>query len=284
MSTARILVQDVPKHLNEATEYFDPEYYSSEITLLKDQQNNPTSLFWVSDEMAAIAVDAAQAEDFPLIESTNNLPRWGEGASALVLFERGTGIEILDFSAGLPTDDDEEEADTMVAVGFLRIQQTVYVIVSYSPKTGDNYYQVDRVIELERFAAGFKGAALLLQATFLLMGDSSITQETTQTVKGKSRRKHGKRYDIYPDSQVRSVRVTSRLIQESTPAMALKDQVPADQRQRSPLSHQVLVRGHWRNVPYGQGRALRRHQWIMPYVKGPEGAPLVNRPLVKTWR
>lgn len=284
MSTARILVQDVPKHLHEATEYFDPEYYSPEIALLKDQQNNPTSLFWVSDEMAAIAVDAAQADDFPLIESTNNLPRWGEGASALVLFERGTGIEILDFSAGLPTDDNEEEADTMVAVGFLRIQQTVYVIVSYSPKTGDNYYQVDRVIELEQFAAGFKGAALLLQATFLLMGDSSITQETTQTVKGKSRRKHGKRYDIYPGAQVRSVRVTSRLIQESTPAMALEDQVPADQRQRSPLRHQVLVRGHWRNVPYGQGRALRRHQWIMPYVKGPEGAPLVNRPVVKTWR
>ena len=284
MSTARILVQDVPKHLHEATEYFDPEYYSSEIALLKDQQNNPTSLFWVSDEMTAIAVDAAQAEDFPLIESTNNLPRWGEGASALVLFERGTGIEILDFSAGLPTDDDEEEADTMVAVGFLRIQQTVYVIVSYSPKTGDNYYQVDQVIELERFAAGFKGAALLLQATFLLMGDSSITQETTQTVKGKSRRKHGKRYDIYPAAQVRSVRVTSRLIQESTPAAVLEDEGAAGQRQRSPLSHQVLVRGHWRNVPYGQGRALRRHQWIMPYVKGPEGAPLVNRPLVKTWR
>lgn len=284
MSTARILVQDVPKHLHEATEYFDPEYYSSEIALLKDQQNNPTNLFWVSDDMAAIAVDAAQAEDFPLIESTNNLPRWSEGASALVLFEKGTGIEILDFSAGLPTDDDEEEPDTMVAIGFLRIQQTVYVIVSYSPKTGDNYHQVDQVIELERFAAGFKGAALLLQATFLLMGDSSITQATTQKVKGKSRRKHGKRYDIYPAAQVRSVRVTSRLIQESTPAVALEDEVPAGQRQRSPLGHQVLVRGHWRNVPYGQGRALRRHQWIMPYVKGPEGAPLVNRPLVKTWR
>lgn len=281
MSTARILVHDVPKHLHEATEYFDPEHPA--LALLKDQQNNPTNLFWVSDEMAAIAVDAAQAEDFPLIESTNNLPRWGEGASALVLFERGTGIEILDFSAGLPTDDDEEP-DTLVAIGFLRIQQTVYVIVSYSPETGDNYYQVDQVIELERFAAGFKGAALLLQATFLLMGDSSISQATTQAVKGKSRRKHGKRYDIYPGAQVRSVRVTSRLIQESTPAVMLEDQEPADQRQRSPLSHQVLVRGHWRNVPYGQGRALRRHQWIMPYVKGPEGAPLVNRPLVKTWR
>ena len=65
MSAARILVQDVPKHLHEATEYFDPDHYSSEIALLKDQQNNPTNLFWVSDEMAAIAVDAAQAEDFP---------------------------------------------------------------------------------------------------------------------------------------------------------------------------------------------------------------------------
>lgn len=106
MSTARILVHDVPKHLHEATEYFNPEHPA--LALLKDQQNNPTNLFWVSDEMAAIAVDAAQAEDFPLSESTNSLPRWGEGASALVLFERGTGIEILDFSAGLPTGDDEE--------------------------------------------------------------------------------------------------------------------------------------------------------------------------------
>ena len=215
------------------------------------------------------------------------LPRQRTGnpdSGVALLFEKGTGIEILDFSAGLPTDDDEEEPDTLVAIGFLRIQQTVYVIVSYSPKTDDNYYQVDRVIELEQFAAGFKGAALLLQATFLLMGDSSITEATTQKVKGKSRRKHGKRYDIYPDSQVRSVRVTSRLIQESTPAVVLENQVPANQRTRSPLSHQVLVRGHWRNVPYGQGRALRRHQRIMPYVKGPEGAPLVNRPLVKTCR
>lgn len=63
MSAARILVHDVPKHLHEATEYFDPEHPA--LALLKDQQNNPTSLFWVSDEMAAIAVDAAQADDFP---------------------------------------------------------------------------------------------------------------------------------------------------------------------------------------------------------------------------
>ncbi len=34
-----------------------------------------------------------------------------------------------------------------------------------------------------------------------------------------------------------------------------------------------VVRGHWRNQPYGPERALRRLTWIEPHWKGPEGAP-----------
>lgn len=45
--------------------------------------------------------------------------------------------------------------------------------------------------------------------------------------------------------------------------------------------HRWIVSGHWRNQPYGPGRGLRRPMWIAPYVKGPEGMPLVDRPKVK---
>lgn len=35
-----------------------------------------------------------------------------------------------------------------------------------------------------------------------------------------------------------------------------------------------IVRGHWRQQPYGPGHAQRRPTWITPYVKGPEEQPL----------
>lgn len=48
--------------------------------------------------------------------------------------------------------------------------------------------------------------------------------------------------------------------------------------------HQWVVRGHWRQQPYGPGRAQRRTTWIPPYVKGPEGAPLIGSDTVFAWR
>lgn len=40
---------------------------------------------------------------------------------------------------------------------------------------------------------------------------------------------------------------------------------------------QFLVRGHWRNQAHGEGRALRRRQWIEPFWKGPEEARALLR-------
>jgi hypothetical protein len=40
--------------------------------------------------------------------------------------------------------------------------------------------------------------------------------------------------------------------------------------------HRWIVRGHWRQQPYGPGRSLVKAVWIAPYVKGPEGAPLLS--------
>lgn len=40
-------------------------------------------------------------------------------------------------------------------------------------------------------------------------------------------------------------------------------------------SHRWFVKGHWRNQPYGPGRTLHRRIWVSPFIKGPDGAPLV---------
>jgi len=48
--------------------------------------------------------------------------------------------------------------------------------------------------------------------------------------------------------------------------------------------HRWPVSGHWRNQPYGPGRSLRRLQYIDPYLKGPEGAPVRVPEVVKVWR
>lgn len=49
-------------------------------------------------------------------------------------------------------------------------------------------------------------------------------------------------------------------------------------------SHRFVVRGFWRNQPCGPGHSERRLTWVAPFVKGPAGAPLVERETVRVWR
>jgi hypothetical protein len=50
------------------------------------------------------------------------------------------------------------------------------------------------------------------------------------------------------------------------------------------LTTRHIVRGHWTHQPHGRDRAERRLQWIAPYVRGPECAPLVQTEKVMVWR
>ncbi|MGW0039812.1 hypothetical protein [Gordonia sp. NPDC003376] len=44
------------------------------------------------------------------------------------------------------------------------------------------------------------------------------------------------------------------------------------------------VSGHWRQQACGPERSQRRPTWIAPHIKGPEGAPMDERPRVHVWR
>lgn len=52
----------------------------------------------------------------------------------------------------------------------------------------------------------------------------------------------------------------------------------------SNYSHRWIVRGFYREQPYGPRHSLRRRQWIPPYVKGPADKPLVVKETVRIWR
>ena len=49
-------------------------------------------------------------------------------------------------------------------------------------------------------------------------------------------------------------------------------------------THRWIVKGHWRQQAYGEGRKFRRPVYIAPYVKGPEDLPLQETDVVKVWR
>jgi hypothetical protein len=54
----------------------------------------------------------------------------------------------------------------------------------------------------------------------------------------------------------------------------------SDDHRQVNWSKRWIVRGFWRNQPYGTGRELRRLTWIDPFIKGPADRPLDIRPEV----
>jgi hypothetical protein len=49
-------------------------------------------------------------------------------------------------------------------------------------------------------------------------------------------------------------------------------------RKKTQLSVQTLVMGHWKRQVHGPQRSLRKWLWLEPYWRGPEDAPIMQRP------
>lgn len=60
---------------------------------------------------------------------------------------------------------------------------------------------------------------------------------------------------------------------------AIQEYIEGERAARD-LKIQSLVRGYWRRQPHGPKMAFRRRQWIEPYWRGPEDAPILVRPHV----
>lgn len=66
------------------------------------------------------------------------------------------------------------------------------------------------------------------------------------------------------------------IIERTTPA---DDAADSGQKKRE-LSKRFVVRGHWRNQPFGEGFQKRKLIWIKPFHKGPDMGEMIERPYV----
>lgn len=316
---SRIAIKDVPQLLDEFEEYMEHAYFDKNLLpdsespipgsnlALEDPQRaleygskakdyvrigrsvaaaraRMSEVLWVEDVMSAIAVDAAQSlSSVPEEVIEASLGEREIPAMGVVIFERGTGFFYpLRGIAG----DKQYHCEV---VGYVKT----------SPFTGDDFVllNIAHPIGQRSWTYGFSSFVLmrdldlsaqekvknLVRATYLLMGDSAVARVGTETVGEVTKRKHGKRKTIKAGYPVRTVQVGAHLLANSIPDHSVSDEHEPGEKKWT-LKHRVITRGHWKRVAYGKDRSLRRVQWIMPYVRGPEGADLVVRPVVKVWR
>ena len=261
-------------------------------------------IFWIADDITDIIFDASRDESMPEKESGES---WLDlTRNTGVLYETGTGIFTVD-TTGAPQlwrrgTFGQDIPPVCEVLGFV-VQETRLLLifgpaqqaaasspVSAPKGTGtvlgipERPGEVPRVPEGGRFAlAGSdvgEACLRLVEATFLLMGDTSLTSIGAEAVTPKVRRKHGKRRSA-PGATVRTVQISPTLRKQ---AVRSSEAQGGQEDREEWYRHQFVVRGHWRNVAYGEGRSKRRLRWIMPFLKGPEGTPVIRRPLVRVWR
>jgi hypothetical protein len=69
------------------------------------------------------------------------------------------------------------------------------------------------------------------------------------------------------------------LVGRSIPKLMPENMGASTDYEHREMHIRFIVRGHWRNQPYGPGNSLRRPVWIKPHYKGPEISELIkNRP------
>jgi hypothetical protein len=119
------------------------------------------------------------------------------------------------------------------------------------------------VHEQHALPANHPAAALI--ATWLLIGQQAA--EVTTAEVDKAIRKTYARTNR-PSPEVRIVRIRAN---GSTTPTGARSRLGDPGRSHT---RRFWVSGHWRNQPYGPGRALRRPVYINPFLRGPDDAPI----------
>lgn len=134
-----------------------------------------------------------------------------------------------------------------------------------SPRPGDHLAPEDEV--------AIEGAWRLAR-NFLLWLDASggLKKHRPTSVPRKLQEKRARSGSTWPTEWEfgREVTITPELREAAREAVAGRTRRHAADGWH--LRSRFIVRGHWRNQAHGEGRALRRRQWVQPFWKGPEGA------------
>lgn len=108
-----------------------------------------------------------------------------------------------------------------------------------------------------------RGVASALISMFLLMAQGDVTESETVHA-DRAARKRLARAGVEGVQSVRCIKLRSRSARSGSTESVSRE-----------YHHQWIVRGHWRNQWY-PSREGHKPKWIAPYIKGPEGAPVLG--------
>lgn len=258
-------------------------------------------LYWVRPDMAALAVSAGTT-----LDETD----WGlharPSACGLIVFEEGVGhaefgadvAPARDFDSAFPKVSVREVLGDTIPVdacswGSYYGECLVWILItrrrfqSLAPLAIDAE-KVSPLIPIgcvpiptgapvrpEAFDDGkYRTVLAALAASWLLMEQPTLVDRVVERPDRPVRRAYARAGR--PPPEVTLVDLRRQYVPDG--------QGPGDDGEGRWYRHRFVVSGHWRQQPYGEGRALRRRQWIPSHVKGPDGAPMLVAERVNVWR
>ena len=289
-----LLPKDLPKlrdqtlrHLNDASSALRSGIKDDHQEGLDILASNlaEAGLYWVSQDMAALAVSAG---------SQLAAARWDRPARpsdrGLILFDEGIGH--LDAQGvSIPVEACSWGPHPQGCVVWLLLSRArmlremtrtdLQVIVDQVPPlvpvygfvvpTGPDQEPVP-MVDIDPHVPQTITSALA--AAWLLMEQPTLVEARTERPDRAVRKAYARQNR--PAPEVTLVDLRRQFVPQQ------QDDVGQERQRR--YRHRFVVSGHWRNQAYGPERALRRQTWIPAYVKGPDGAPMLASEKVNVWR
>ena len=221
-------------------------------------------IWWVSRDMATLAADTAEAGDLPDVQPPSD--------TGFMVFQDGLPFRLQDYPDGRSC-----SVDAISWARFAIDQGTTLVTEVFSREPAFTRECDPRLpIGYVTFAHGSRPGILedVLKAAWALSQQPSISETRAPKVTPLDR--VPARYERKEIPQVRMLLLRENLHRPGEPAE------PGEKTRE--YTHRWIVRGFWREQPYGKNHALRRRQWIPPFVKGPADKPLIRKETVRIWR
>ena len=240
------------------------------------------SLFWVSHEMAALALDAAL-----------DVPEWSPGqlivTTGLACFATplpGPAPRTFDLPGGRTWQGNPPvwAIAWLPAPGGGTMIQLLGRLGDYPPGFADVDGPLVEILSIlirpesdldASLSPEARMSASLLMAMSVLMDTPTVAERRTiDSRSGKAPGTEHRPRTPHPDRHV-------TLVDLRPVRTVVTDH---DEGTGHKLTVRFMVRGHWTHQVHGPKRGLRKLIFIAPYLKGPEGAPLRATEKVMVWR
>jgi len=250
-----------------------PHKFSHEYAEMEAACLETASLFWASKEMSELAIAAT-----PSLPGFDLTPDVIPCTAGLIWFDSAlvtrTGAHHYCAASWHPIA--TENGDGIVA-NFYVTAEKVHIVNPGTPDSmGPLFNEFDQIalfgpLEFKDDESRRTSPFGALVSAWLLMGQAGIAESTSREFKlSKGERREG-RHDA---ATVRIVDVARHM------------KAPTGEHDHADVKYRNrwVVSGHWRNQWYPKTKT-HKPKWITPYVKGPEGAPLLTqKETVHAWR